>query len=120
MELKLKFDAKAIVDHEFSAKKPGYDPLQVDTFLDDIVKDYLSVHQYLLATNNTIDELTRANKLLKERLDQIEVDNAVLSEKMKNIADNNTASLANIDLLKRISALEQALFKVGIDPNEIK
>ncbi len=121
MDFNLKYDAKAILDREFAGKKPGYDPLQVDSFLDEILKDYLTFNQYHQDAENTISELTRTNKLLKERLDQIEVTNAVLNEKLKSLeGSDNSSSLGNIDLLKRISALEQALFKQGIDPNEIK
>ena len=39
---------------------------------------------------------------------------------MKNISDNESVSMANLDLLKRISTLEQALFKAGINPSNIK
>ena len=43
-----------------------------------------------------------------------------MNEKLKNISDNENASLSNLDLLKRISALEQALYKAGINPNTIE
>ena len=60
-------------------------------------------------------------KIYKERLESAEVKNEILSDKLRNISDNdNGVSLSNIDLLKRISLLEQTLYKAGIDPNNIK
>lgn len=49
--------------------------------------------------------------MLKDRLTTTEANLAVLEEKMKNISDNESVSMANLDLLKRISTLEQALLK---------
>ena len=47
--------------------------------------------------------------------------NEILNDKLKNISDNDSnVTLSNIDLLKKLSLLEQALFKAGIDPNNIK
>lgn len=120
MNLNLKFDPKKIVDHEFSGKKPGYDALQVDRFLDEIVTDYIAMEKFKKEANLMIEELDKTCKLYKSRLNEVEVKNVVLNEKLKNISDNVDASLSNIDLLKRISLLEQALFKAGVDPSKIK
>ena len=121
MELKLKLNSQKIVDKEFSGKKPGYDALEVDQFLDVIINDYMSMEKYCLETYKTIVELQKTCKIYKERLENTEVQNEILNDKLKNISDNDTnVSLSNIDLLKKISQLEQALYKAGIDPNSIK
>lgn len=120
MKPNLKLSAKRIVDQEFSGKKPGYDALQVDEFLDEVVKDYIAFEQYSNQTSATIEDLNKTCKLLKERLAQVEIQNSVMTEKFKNISDNKDVSLSNLDLLKRISLLEQALYKTGIDPSKIK
>ena len=120
MPLKLKLDANKIYHKEFEGTNPGYNALQVDSFLDVVIKDYETIEAYVDSTEQTINELTKMNKMLKDRLAQVEANNAVMSEKLKNISDNENASLSNIDLLKRISALEQALYKAGINPNTIE
>lgn len=120
MSLKLKLDANKIYHKEFEGTKPGYNALQVDSFLDTVIKDYETIESFVISAEQTIDELTKMNKMLKDRLTQIEASNAVMSEKLKNISDNENASLSNLDLLKRISALEQALFKAGINPNTVE
>ncbi len=121
MELKLQLNSQKIMDKEFPGKKPGYDPLQVDEFLDMVINDYNKVEQYVSDVNKVIIELQKTCKIYKDRLDNAEVQNEILNEKLSNISDNDSnVSLSNIDLLKKISLLEQALYKAGIDPNSIK
>ena len=121
MDLKLKLNSQKIVDKEFHGKKPGYDPLEVDEFLDVVITDYVQMEKYINEVNKTINELQKTCKIYKDRLDNVEVQNEILNDKLKNISDNDSnVTLSNIDLLKKISLLEQALFKAGIDPNNIK
>lgn len=120
MPLKLKLDANKIYHKEFEGTKPGYNALQVDSFLDVVIKDYETMEAYVNTAEQTIEELTKLNKMLKERLNQIEANNIIMTEKLKNISDNENASLSNLDLLKRISALEQALYNAGINPNSVE
>lgn len=121
MNLDLELTSQKIMDKEFPGKKPGYDPLEVDEFLDIVIKDYVKMEQYITDVNKVVTELQKTCKIYKERLDSVEVQNEVLNEKLSNISENDdNVSLSNIDLLKKISLLEQALFKAGIDPNSIK
>lgn len=120
MKLNLKLSPSKIVDKEFSAKKHGYDALEVDKFLDEIVDDYMNIELYINKLEKEHDEIMKTTKLYKSRLDQAEIQNEVLKEKLGNISDNKDASLSNLDLLKKISSLEQALYKLGVDPSKIK
>lgn len=120
MPLDLKLDSNKIFHKVFEGTKPGYNATQVDTFLDIVIGDYETMEKYVQDTNETIDGYVKTNKMLKERLTAAEASLAVMEEKMKNIAANESVSMANLDLLKRISSLEQALFKAGINPNTIK
>ena len=116
MPIDLKLDSNKVFHKVFEGTKPGYNATQVDTFLD----DYEAVEAYVQKTDELIDNLNKTNKMLKDRLTTTEANLAVLEEKMKNISDNESVSMANLDLLKRISTLEQALFKAGINPSNIK
>ena len=120
MEVKLLLTPQKIVDNEFKGKKMGYDPLEVDEFLDLVIKDYALMEQYLQEVKTSVIELQKTCKIYKERLDSAEVQNEILNDKLKNISENDSGvNMSNIDLLKKISLLEQALFKAGIDPNSI-
>ena len=120
MELKLKQSASSIIDRQFDANKAGYNALQVDSFLDEITSDYVAFEQYVSKSNKTIDDLNREINHLKDKLSKLEIDYAVLNERIKDVPEGVEISLANLDLLKRISALEQALYKLGKDPSQIK
>lgn len=120
MPLELKLDSNKIYHKVFEGTKPGYNALQVDTFLDVVIADYEAIENYIVETDRTIENLTKSNRMLKDRLTQVEASEAIMQEKLKNIAENENASLSNLDLLKRISALEQALFKAGINPNTVE
>lgn len=120
MEFKLFLSTQKIIDKEFKGKKMGYDPLEVDEFLDLVIKDYQLMEKYLQEAKASVLELQKTCKIYKERLDSAEVQNEILNDKLKNISDNDSnVNFSNIDLIKKISLLEQALYKAGIDPNSI-
>ena len=120
MDLKLKHSTDEILEHEFKSNTAGYDALEVDMYMDEIVQDYYAIQQYSEKAEARLKELEKENHSLKEQKDKFEAENAVLSEKIKMLSANESGSLANIDLLKRISVLEQALYKLGKDPTKIK
>ena len=120
MKIQTKLSPSKIVDKEFSPKKHGYDALEVDKFLDEVVDDYILMQQHIAKLEKDYEDIVKTAKLYKNRLDQAEVQNEVMKEKLGDISNNKDASLSNIDLLKKISALEQALYKLGVDPSTIK
>ena len=67
-----------------------------------------------------IETLKAENKAYKEKIQELEIQNALLKEKFKNLDDDTGVSLSNIELLKRIKSLESALFRLGKDPNKIE
>ncbi len=119
MALNLKLDSNRILHKQFEGSKPGYNAMQVDAFLDTVISDYEMMESYVETSESKIDELTKLNEILNKKLSKVEADLAMMSEKLKNISDNENASLNNLDLLKRISNLEAALYKLGVDPNTI-
>ncbi len=119
MPIQLKLDSNKILHKQFEGSKPGYNALQVDSFLDTVISDYEEIEKFARESEGQIEELKTLNSMLNKKLTKAEADLAVMSEKLKNISDNDQASMNNLDLLKRISALEAALFKAGVDPNTI-
>ncbi len=120
MEKKVKLSANQIINKEFSASVKGYQALEVDEFLDLIVEDYVNFekdYNSLVQQHKTLDTNYEA---LKRQFSELEAKYAILSAKVQNIGDNTQVSRANIDLLNRIKALENALFKYGEDPTKIK
>ncbi len=95
---------REIVDKDFNTKLRGYDPEEVDEFLDLIIQDYKSFQ-------DEIDELKADVDRLIEDLDE--------SSKQSNMrAQSQSASqstVTNFDILKRLSNLERHVFGSKLD-----
>lgn len=122
-ELKLKLTASEINSKEFQAKNGGYDALQVDRYLDLIVNDYIAFEQYENLTKKlyaNYDELVKTCEIYKTKLSESEYQRTLLQEKVEVLKQNEGNATSNIELLQRISTLEQALYNLGKDPSKIK
>ena len=119
----LKLSAKEINSKEFSGKNGGYDALQVDRYLDLIVNDYIAFEQF--ANNykklkSSYDDLLKTCQMYKDKLSESEYQKALIKEELSLLKQNNGSNTSNIELLQRISSLEQALYNLGKDPSKIK
>ena len=122
-ELKLKLSASEINSKEFQAKNGGYDALQVDRYLDLIVNDYIAFEQYENLTKKlyaNYDELVKTCEIYKTKLSESEYQRTLLQEKVEVLKQNEGNATSNIELLQRISTLEQALYNLVKDPSKIK
>lgn len=122
-ELNLKLSAKEINSKEFQAKNGGYDSLQVDRYLDLIVNDYITFEKYANAASKletNYEELKKTCEMYKKKLSDSEYEKALIQEELSVLKQNEGASVSNIELLQRISSLEQALYNLGKDPSKIK
>lgn len=54
----LNYSPKDILQQEFKTKMRGYDPVEVDEFLDNIIKDYESYNREMLSLQEENDRLT--------------------------------------------------------------
>ncbi len=118
--VKLSLDSKKIYDKTFSGNKPGYDPLQVDQFLDVIIKDYQEMEKFMSTFSKDYETLTLENSKLSAEVSRLQVENERLLQRLKELENNETACLNNIDYLKQINKLENALYKLGVNPNSIE
>lgn len=89
--LKLQLTAQDIFDKEFKKSFRGYNPDEVDQFLDIIIKDYeIFKKEY--------EELLNENKRLKRQLEEVKKQ------------PQAPAGTTNFDILKRLSNLEKHVF----------
>lgn len=120
--LEKKLTKERILQKKFKADVKGYDALEVDQFLDMVCEDYASIEHFIAHEFPQIDQLQQHIQLLKDRVHQLELDNAELKEKTA-VLDKNTSNEINHEnykLYRRIGLLEKELYKLGIDPNKIK
>lgn len=112
----IKFTPQDILHKQFKEKSigKGYDVDDVDSFLDDVIKDYD-------AFNKEVTRLQDENYRLKAKVDelnrQVEVGSSISS---RSAASQPVSSATNMDILKRLSNLERRVFgsQLGNDEND--
>ena len=105
MEYKVVLSPKKIVSKEFKVDFKGYNADEVDHFLDQVVKDYEAFAGLLNNSYDRIEQLERRladQKAMIARLEREKDDN------LRALEDNVSS---NVDILKRLSLLEKAVFQ---------
>lgn len=94
-----------ILDKEFKIDARGYRPQEVDKFLDMVIRDYTEYNSIIKKQDKDLKDLMEDNSKLKQEIrllkEQLEINKS---------SENNTRTLTNVDLLKRISQLEKVVF----------
>ena len=101
---KLNLTPEEILNKEFNVDFKGYSPAEVDNFLDTILDDYQKMEdnvQQLLDTVNT----------LQPQVKELTAKNVELEGRKMAFDLSNTTSYSSVDILKRISRLEEQLYK---------
>ena len=94
------FSAKDIFEQEFGREVRGYRKVEVDEFLDDVIKDYETYAALVKSLRQEIAEL-------KEELSRKPESAPVQAEPLEMTA---TTSMTNFDILKRLNRLEKEVF----------
>ncbi|MGX7029861.1 cell division regulator GpsB [Vagococcus zengguangii] len=103
--------AKDILQKEFKQKMRGYDPIEVDEYLDSIIKDYEQYNRELL-------ELREENERLVAKVDQLTRSTETLS-RIRQDAPKQTTTVTNFDIIKRLSNLEKEVFGKKLAEKEV-
>lgn len=103
MEKKLNLDIQSIFEKEFQTDFKGYDPAEVDSFIDLMIEDYQAYQEIIDNMNQKNSELERNNASLRAKL--IEVEGKLRAKE----TESNAAIIgtSNVDMIKRISRLEE-------------
>ena len=94
------FSAKDIFEQEFGREVRGYSKVEVDEFLDDVIKDYETYAALVKSLRQEIAEL-------KEELSRKPESAPVQAEPLEMTA---TTSMTNFDILKRLNRLGKEVF----------
>lgn len=105
MAEKLNLNPQAIVDKAFDIDFKGYNPDQVDLLLDSVIKDYQTYEKLVDEQKTKIEDLERINASLRAKLIEVE-GKAKVSEE----TDAISSGVNNVDILKRLTRLENAIF----------
>ena len=99
----LVYSPKDILQQEFKTKMRGYDPIEVDEFLDNIIKDYETYSKKLLA-------LQEENDKLSAKVAQLSKTQGAAQTRVQQVETPKSAAVTNFDILKRLSNLEREVF----------
>lgn len=100
----LKLNSQIIMDKEFDIDIRGYNAKQVDMFLDTVYDDYNTFDVVVSDLKTRIMDLQKKNDELKDEL-ELNLKNQVISNEVVKTEQINT-----IDILKRLSILEQEVY----------
>ena len=100
---KLKLSPEEILNKEFNVDFKGYTPSEVDHFLDSILDDYQTMEE------NVQELLDLVNKL-QDQVKELTKKNVELEGRKKAFDLSNTTSYSSVDILKRISRLEEQVY----------
>lgn len=90
---------KEILEKDFKTKMRGYDPTEVDEFLDVVIKDYD-------AFQKEIEQLKTENDRLLDKVDE----QAKQMTTQSSSSGQSSSNVSNFDILKRLSNLERHVF----------
>ena len=95
-----------ILNKEFKTDVKGYNPQEVDKYLDMVIRDYTEFINIIKKLQNDNAQLASDNEKLKT--EYIKLKNIVDSANSRTSA--TIGSYNNVDLLKRISNLEKTVY----------
>ncbi|MBO4855967.1 MAG: DivIVA domain-containing protein [Bacilli bacterium] len=120
MAIKLVLSAEQIGNKVFKGVPRGYDPYEVDKFLDQIILDYERVENNYLGTQTEIDAMKRRIAELEKEKANLEIEVGKYKTKYSKIKPTDNVTDDNINLIKRINTLETFLWQNGFNPHNIK
>lgn len=125
--MKFNLTKEDILNKQFIPSYKGYDPNDVDEFLDLVLKDYSSLEEAFKKTDEMIESLKKENNELKNSLRELKRDQELMGSRLSSNSKNDlntqnyqSTSLDNLELLKKCANYEKKLYSLGYDPSKIK
>ena len=101
---KLNLTPEEILNFQPNVDFKGYSPAEVDAFLDLILDDYQKME-------DNMQELLDLADSLHQEITELKEENLKLNGRQKVFDLSNTTTYSSVDVLKRISRLEEYVFK---------
>ena len=121
MAVKLFLNSQTIINHVFPIiSKNAYDATEVDKFLDVVIQDYRLAENSALVNKKEYESLLEKSKTLEAEKRKLEVELEKYKARFTNIKSSDNVTSDNIELVRRINALEKFLWAHGYNPDTIK
>ncbi len=105
-EVDIHLSPKDILNKEFKLEPTGYRPKEVDEYLDSIIEDYNEFIRLIKKLEKENRELQEENSVLNGDIRKFKM----LLEEQKRAAQNGKFNSNNVDILRRLSNLEKAVY----------
>ena len=117
-DLSLNYQPNDILQKEFKTKMRGYDPTEVDQFLDGIIKDYETFSNEISQLKSENERLMQArnagagntNQNFQQQPQQARPQNNRMRPQQKPATSSIAEASTNYDILRRLSNLEKRVF----------
>ncbi|MEG0290857.1 MAG: DivIVA domain-containing protein [Erysipelotrichaceae bacterium] len=103
MDNKFRLSVEEVLEKQFNIDFKGYSSVEVDEFLDMIIEDYQHYDATIKDLGNHLQSYEREVATLKMKIVELEGKNS-----MQN---NQNATVNNLDIIKRLSRLENEVFR---------
>lgn len=134
MEKNVKLTIDEIYSRQFEKDVKGYNPDEVDAFLDMIIQDYSAYEKLLAEKENIIHDLDQrvnsnsgnsSNLLRKlaeqdQKIKELEVENASFKNRFGNLKDGDEVNSSNLELIQTIRKYEDFIHQLGYNPQTLK
>ncbi|MCQ2741823.1 MAG: DivIVA domain-containing protein [Bacilli bacterium] len=120
MDSKLSLTSQKILEKQFTKNVKGYDPDEVDEFLDLVRADYMAYDSKLAEAKNYVRRLEEELKRVQDSKQELEIDNARMKKRLSGIKPGDKLNEENMEYIQRINVLEHYIYLTGVDPTKIK
>jgi DivIVA domain-containing protein len=134
MDYKVELTVKTILAEKFTKDVKGYNPEQVDAFLDRVIQDYVTFGLYKKESQTYMEGLGKQIQTLQgekvalqnekqtlySQKRQLEIDNASLHNRLDGIKPGDKPTAENVEYITRVNQLEDFLWSIGYDPRTLK
>ena len=111
---------KEIIDKKFAASKNGYNPFEVDKFLDTITLSINELNRQILEVKKQKSDVENVVAQLKQEIVDIKNDFQLFKNKFKNINENDFIdNRSSIELLKKVNIYAKKLSELGVDVSKL-
>ena len=111
---------KEILEKKFTASKNGYDPFEVDKFLDTITLSINELNRQILEVKKQKSDVESIVAHLKQEIVDIKNDFQLFKNKFKNIKEDDVLdNRSNFELLKKVNVYAKKLSELGVDVNKL-
>ena len=118
MSKNLNFSSQSLLDKQFKHSEQGYDPLEVDTVLDQIIEDYKELESLVSKNNTLTEQITQLRKEIQSLQTELEKERKRVKYLPK---DQKEYHIDNYELLLRVGKLEKIIQEnLNISPEDIK